>query len=65
MHSVCLKPWLSILVLDMAVSSEEGEVHSELVEHHEKVFGDLAEEAWYVCSTEGDTSVSKLQDHSE
>ena len=63
LNSVSLKPWLSLLIVDMAMSSEERIVHAQLVKHDVQFFSNVSKEARYISAAEWNSSIAKLQDH--
>ena len=63
LDSLCLRPRLSSLVIDVTVGPEEGIVHAQLVEQYPEVFRWITEESRHVSSTKWDSCVAKLENH--
>jgi hypothetical protein len=63
LHTLGLKPWLTVHIVDVSMGAEEGVVTTNLVEGNPEVIGGLTVEAWGVGSSERMASVTELEDH--
>lgn len=43
-----LKPWLTVWIVNVSVSSEEWIIHTQLVEHHPEILSWLTVESWHI-----------------
>jgi hypothetical protein len=64
-HPFTLQPWLSILIIDVIVSSEKWIPSTELIELNEKFISWISIEPWYIRTTEGMSTYTKLKQHGD
>ena len=63
LDSLSLDPWLSVNVVDIAVSSEEWHIHTSLVHTYPHFLRGCTNEAWDVSTSEDVATKSILHDH--